>query len=340
MKAAVFMGPGVLEVKDVPKPEVRNADDVLIEIHAIGVCGTDIRALAVPPLYEFKKGLILGHEGTGKVVAVGSDVTNVAVGDYVVIHPNIWCGKCHYCRTGHINLCENFKHIGDSIDGVMAEYACIPERMVYRISKEVPAELAALAEPLACVLNGTNKVRSHPGETVLVIGAGPIGMLYMLLYKAMGASVCMSDTNEDRLAFAKDLGADYLVNPLKEDVPAFLREKTGGLGADIVVDAVGSLLDTAILAARKGASIVLFGINTVALPKVHQVEIVFKELNIVGAYITKGTFPQAVDIIENHRLPLEKLVTLKVPLEQTKFGIDEMAAARSVKTVIEVRHPE
>ncbi|MCQ5128550.1 alcohol dehydrogenase catalytic domain-containing protein [Butyricicoccus faecihominis] len=336
MKAALFQGPGCLEVKDVPKPEVKNPDDVLIEIHAIGVCGTDIRALAVPPLYEFKKGLILGHEGTGKVVGVGSDVTGVAVGDHVVIHPNIWCGKCHYCRTGHINLCENFQHIGDSIDGVMAEFACIPERMVYKISDEVPAHIAAIAEPLACVLNGTNKARAHPGETVLILGAGPIGMLYMMLYQAMGADVCVSDTNEERLRFAAELGATYTVNPMKQDVPAFLMEKTG-IGADIVVDAVGVLLDTAILAAKKGGTIVLFGINTVAQPTVHQVEIVFKELQIVGAYITKGTFPQAVDIIENHRIPVEKLVTLRVPLEQTKYGIDQMAAAKSVKTVIEVK---
>ena len=336
MKAALFQGPGCLEVQEIPAPEIRNPDDVLIEIHAIGVCGTDIRALAVPPLYEFKKGLILGHEGTGKVLAVGSEVTNVAVGDHVVIHPNIWCGKCHYCRTGHINLCENFKHIGDSIDGVMAEYACIPERMVYRISSEVPAHIAAMAEPLACVLNGTNKARAHPGESVLVLGAGPIGLLYMMLYQAMGADVYMSDTNEERLAFAKELGAAGIVNPMKQDVPAYMMEKTG-IGADLVVDAVGVLADTAILAAKKGGKVVLFGINTVAQPTIHQVEIVFKELEIVGAYITKGTFPQAIDIIENHRVPVEKLVTLRVPLEDAKYGIDQMAAAKSVKTVIEVK---
>lgn len=336
MKAAIFQGPGILEIKDVPAPQIKHTDDVLIRISAISVCGTDVRALAVPPVYEFKKGLILGHEGTGEVVAVGSDVTNVAVGDHVVIHPNIWCGKCHYCRTGHINLCDNFTHIGDSIDGVMAEFACIPERMVYKISKDVPAHIACLAEPLACVLNGTNKVRSHPGENVLILGGGPIGLLYMMLYQAMGAKVGVSDISDRRRDYALANGADYVVNPKTQDLVQVVMAQTV-IGADIVVDCVGMLLDQAVATVRKGGSIVIFGINTAANIPLHEVDIVFKELNVVGAYITKGTFPEAIQIIENKLIPIEKLVSHRLPLEETKRGIDLMASGEAIKSVIEVR---
>ena len=175
MTAAVFEGAGVLNIKEVPVPQLERDDEVLIKIEMVSICGTDVRGLANPPQVFFKEGVIIGHECVGRVTKIGSDVTNVSVGDKVVVHPNQWCGKCHYCRLGRINLCDNFKHVGDSRDGAMCDYLCVPERLVYRIREDIPANVACLVEPLACVLNGTTSVRTHPGESVLILGGGAIG---------------------------------------------------------------------------------------------------------------------------------------------------------------------
>lgn len=335
MTAAVYEGNGVLNVKEIAVPEIKNADDVKIRVHAVSICGTDVRALTKPQAYEFHDGIVVGHECTGEVVAIGEAVTNVAVGDQVVVHPNNGCGKCYYCRTGKINLCENFKHIGDTVDGVMAEYAVVPEKLVYRISKEIPTHLACLAEPLACVLNGTETVRAHPGETVVVQGAGPIGLLFVMLYKAAGATVVVSDIAEGRGALALSIGADIYINPAKEDLAARVQKETG-IGADIVVDAVGVLLGTSIPLVKKGGHILVFGLNTAAEVTIKPAQIVMNEIQIHGTYIAKGTFPMATKILEKGLLPVEKIVTHRLPIQEIERGLQLMKSGEGSKVVIEI----
>ena len=339
MRGAKFNKNGVGEercrVVELPKPLISRPDEVLIRIEAVSICGTDVRALQVPPLFDFADGIVVGHEGCGIVEAVGAGVTNCKVGDKVVVHPNIWCGKCDPCRTGHINLCENFLHIGDRIDGAMAEYLCIEERMVYVIDSAVPSYVAALTEPLACVLNGTTTVKAHPGYDVAVLGGGPIGLIFTMIYKAMGAKVLVSEPIEYRRNLALELGADVVVNPETQDVDTEIR-KHAPLGADIVVDAFGTLLPTAIQIAKKGANILCFGVDQVATVNIPQYPIIEKELSIHGTYITKGTFPLAIKIIENKSIPLDKLVTHRFPLEKLLDGINLMAARQAGKVVVEI----
>ncbi|WNX84246.1 alcohol dehydrogenase catalytic domain-containing protein [Agathobaculum sp. NTUH-O15-33] len=339
MKGAKFNKNGVgaarCPITQVPKPAVTRPDEVLIRIEAVSICGTDVRALADPPAFDFVDGIIVGHEGCGIVEAVGSDVSNCKVGDKVVVHPNIWCGKCPSCRTGHINLCENFRHIGDRIDGAMAEYLCIEERMVYVIDSKVPSHIAALAEPLACVLNGTTTLPAHPGDEVVVLGGGPIGLIFAMLYKAMGAHVTVSEPGEYRRALALALGADEVINPKEIDLEAALRAYAPQ-GADLIVDAVGVMLPTAIQIAKKGARIAVFGVNQTATVNIPQYPITEKELTIRGTYITKGTFPLAVKIIESGIIPIDKLVTHRLPLEQLLDGIELMVKGTAGKVVIEI----
>jgi threonine dehydrogenase-like Zn-dependent dehydrogenase len=335
MTAAVFERKGVLTVKEVPVPRVANDDDVLIKVQAISICGTDVRALTDPPAFLFTEGIVVGHEFTGIVEQVGQTVTNVAIGDKVVVHPNIWCGKCVYCRTGHTNLCANFTHIGDKIDGAMAEYACVPERMVYKIRHDVPSHVACLAEPLACVLNATTSVRIHSGETAVILGAGPIGLIFMMLYKAAGAKVILSDVMPGRREFALQLGADAVVDPGQQDIKALVYEKTG-IGADIVVDAVGMLLPQAVSITRKGGHVILFGINEIAQIQLNQAPIVFGEITIHGKFITKGTMPMAVNLIETKAIPIEKLVTHRLPIEEIKTGLELMRSGKGSKVIIEM----
>lgn len=335
MIAAVYEGDGVLAVKKIAVPEVVRADDVKIRVHAVSICGTDVRALTKPQAYAFHDNIVVGHECTGEVVEIGAAVTNVAVGDQVVVHPNNGCGKCVYCRTGKINLCERFAHIGDTVDGVLAEYAVVPEKLVYPIDSRIPAHLACLAEPLACVLNGTETVRAHPGETVVVQGAGPIGLLFVMLYKAAGATVIVSDLSESRGALARSVGADAYVNPAKDDLRACVLAETG-VGADIVVDAVGVLLGESIPLVKKGGHVLVFGLNTAAEIKLRPAEIVMNEIQIHGTYIAKGTFPMAVRILEKGLLPLERIVPHRLPIEQIEQGLELMKSGEGSKVVIEI----
>lgn len=339
MRGTKFNKNGVGEnrcpIIQVPKPQIAKSDEVLIKIEAVSICGTDVRALANPPAFDFVDGIVVGHEGCGIVEAVGAEVTNCKVGDKVVVHPNIWCGKCEPCRTGHTNLCENFRHIGDRIDGAMAEYLCIEERMVYVIDRKVPSHLAAIAEPLACVLNGTTTVKAHPGDEVVVLGGGPIGLIFAMLYKAAGAHVTVSEPMEYRRALALELGTDVTIDPMAKDLDTELRKYAPG-GADIVVDAVGVMLPIAVEIAKHGGQIVVFGVNQTAQVTIPQYPITLKELTIRGTYITKGTFPRAIKIIENGLIPIDKLVTHRLPFDQLLDGVELMVKGTAGKVVIEI----
>ncbi len=335
MTAAVFEGAGVLNIKEMPVPVIEQEDQVLVRVLAVSICGTDVRGLANPPQVFFKEGVIIGHECVGIVAAVGKEVSNAKVGDRVVVHPNQWCGKCHYCRLGRINLCDNFKHVGDSRDGAMADYLCVPEKLVYTISESVPVNTACLVEPLACVLNATTSVRAHPGENVLILGGGAIGMIFMLLYKAAGAKVFISDISANRREFALGLGADGVIDPSQEDINKFIAEKTV-IGADIVVDAVGILLPEASTLVRKGGDIILFGLNANAREVMNQMPAVINEVTIHGKFIARGTFPLAISIIENNVIPISKLVTHEIPLQDTMKGLDMVRSGEAVKVIVKI----
>lgn len=336
MMAAVFEKPGKLTVKDWPMPEIKNADDVLIKMEAGAICGSDTRALMDPPEFVYVENIVMGHESAGKVTEVGPAVTGLDPGDRVVVHPNLWCGKCHSCRTGHINLCTNVIHLGNMIDGTLAEYLVAPERLLYKISDSVSPDVAALAEPLACVLNGTQQARPHPGETALVLGAGPIGLIFASIYKASGArKVFASEISPLRAKKAKEMGVDRVIDPSKENLEEVIMDETGGVGVDVIADAVGLLLPDGVKAAKKGASIVCFGLNEARPIEFMQAQLTFKELRVFGAYIASGTFPLAVTMLENNTLPMEKLISHHFPLKDTQKGFDAMYSGEGMKVIIE-----
>ena len=336
MMAAVFEKPGKLAVREWPVPVIKKSDDVLVRMESGAICGSDTRALMDPPEFIYKENIVLGHKSAGKVAEVGRDVTDLKPGDRVVVHPNLWCGKCHSCRTGHINLCTNVVHLGNMIDGTLAEYAVVPERLLYKVSSDLPAEVAALAEPLACVLNATRIARPHPGETALVLGAGPIGLIFAAIYKASGArKVFASEVSPLRAKKAKEMGVDVVIDPSKENLSEVIMKETGGIGVDVVADAVGLLLPDGIRAAKKGATIVCFGLNEARPIEFMQAQLTFKELKVSGAYIANGTFPLAVTMLENHTLPLEKLITHHFPLRDTQKGFDAMYSGVGMKVIIE-----
>ncbi|MEG1887076.1 MAG: alcohol dehydrogenase catalytic domain-containing protein [Oscillospiraceae bacterium] len=335
MRAAVFENVGVLTVKEVPYPEIRKADDVIIEIELCSICGTDVHIMSNPPGYSATPNTILGHEIVGKIVEVGDGVSTVKIGDRVVLNPNDYCGKCRYCKANMPNFCEHIEAMGIDVDGGFAEYVRTSEKVVYKISDTLDARLAGFAEPLACILNAAGKIRVQPGESVVIIGAGTIGLMFAQLVKSAGAyPVIISEPSELRRDFAKKCGADYVVNPLETNLEEFVMEKTG-FGSDFAIDMVGSQMVSAIELVKKGGTVIVFGVNAKARAEVSQSRITQREVDVKGTWIANATFPKAVNLLESGVLNLDILVTHVLPLEQISEGIELLRKGAGVEIYID-----
>lgn len=334
MLAAVFEGKGRLNLKEVLTPEIKKPDEVLLQVERASICGTDMRILEVPPGHPATEGVILSHEYTGKVLEVGEAVTQFKKGDRVVVDPNITCGNCSYCKMGIPNMCENMTTLGIFINGGFARYNVAPAKVLHKVSPDLLSELAVFTEPLSCVVSATQRLKVHPGEVVVVLGAGPIGLLFIQMFKASGAGkIIVSEISEYRAKFAYESGASRVVNPLKDNLERIVKEETV-VGADVVVDAVGTLVKSAIAIVRRGGRILLFGQNYQARAQVAQNDITKNELTLMGSFIARFTFPFAIKIIESKVLNLEKLITHKLPLEKIHKGIEAMRKGEAIKVII------
>jgi len=334
MKAAVFESEGNLVLKEVPVPSIERDDELIIRVESASICGTDVHILEVPPGFIAPEGIILGHELAGKVESIGPGVNDLKVGDRVVINPNDYDCTCKFCKTNLPNQCENLYALGVKVNGGFSKYCKVSSKVCHKIDSKISPDEAAFAEPLACVINGTEKVRLQPGESVLILGAGPIGMLYLKLFKMGGASkVIVSEISGYRRRLAKENGADLTIDPLSVELENIVLKETNG-GVDIVVDAIGSQLDMATRLAGKNGKILLMGVNEKAQPKISQSQITFKELQIIGTWLANATFPKAVQLIESGELGLEKLITHKLPLEEIQKGIDLINEGKAFKVMV------
>ena len=335
MQAVVFRGEGRWAVESVPVPRVGADDDVLLKVDRGSICGTDIHILSVPPGHPATPGSILGHEYVATVLDAGNRVTYLKPGDRVVVNPNVTCGTCRYCQMGMSNVCENITTLGIFRTGGLAEFNLAPAKALHKISRDVPLERATLAEPLACVLHAFEKCVLVPGESVVILGAGPIGLLFLMLFKAAGAGkVFFMEPVEFRQRFARDLGADRVLDPLTQPVTDELKAATE-VGADIVVDAAGTLLPEAIQFVRRGGRVILFGMNLHAGRELNQYAITRHEISIHGSYIQRTAFPKVVRLLESGVLPLEKLVTHRIRLAEVGRAWDAMRAGEAIKAVVE-----
>lgn len=334
MLAAIFEGEGKLALKEIPIPKITKNDEVLLEVRATGICGTDLHILSVPPGHPANPDVILGHEYTATIMEVGPAVTHLQPGDQVVVDPNITCGHCTYCLMGYSNSCENMTTLGIFINGGLARLNTAPAKALHKVSSKVPPHLAALAEPLSCIINGTQKLKLHPGESVVVLGAGPIGLLFVQMFKAAGAGkIVVAEISSYRSEYARKLGADIVINPEKENLQEAIKEETR-LGADVVVDTVGSLFGQAVKVVRLGGRILLFGMNQQAHPPIRQYDITRNELTIMGTYIALNTFPLAVKTIESGILDLEALISHKISLEEINEGLNALKEGRATKVLV------
>jgi threonine dehydrogenase-like Zn-dependent dehydrogenase len=349
MLAAVFEGNGKLVIKERPKPGIKNESDVLIKVTASGICGTDLHILQVPPAHPATEGCILGHEFTGEIVEVGNKALDLQVGDMVVVNPHPPCGLCRYCKMGRPDRCKNMytpkypgnlNTMGIFSDGGMANYVVVPEHSLYKINSEILPRLASLAEPLACVVNATDKVKVQPGDTAVILGAGPIGLLFVLMFKASGvAKLIVSEPLSIRRKAAIECGATLTVDPQNEDLELIVKEETDG-GADVVVEAVGPFINQALCLVRSSGKIIQFGHDELARPEIHVGDIVRHEISIFGAfgtYIGQYTFDRVVKIIESGVLPLEKVISHCLSLSRINEGIELLRKGKAIKVII---HPD
>lgn len=338
MKGSFFLGNGRFEVRE-KQLGALGARDVLIRNMAAGVCGTDVHiyhgeegsAAVTPPV-------ILGHEYAGLVEAVGEAVTAVAVGDRVTVDPNMYCGQCPYCRAGKKQLCERMVAVGVNFDGGFAQYSVVPEGQCFRLSPDLPYEVGAMAEPIACCLHGIDLAQIRPGQRVLVIGGGAIGLIMAQLARLSGAaSVIVSEPIEMRRKIAMEVGADGAIDPIHEDVRARFLALTGCDGAEVVIECVGRpvAVKQAVEAAAPGAMLMLFSVPSVgATYELPLFDIFKKELTIRGSMVNPDTHARAVALLNAGRLQIEPLITHRFPLTDVEGAIKMQMSAESIKVLV------
>ncbi len=336
MPAAVLVDEGTLAIMERPRPRVRRSGDVLIDVEACGICGTDLHILSRPPGHPCRLGVVLGHEFVGIVAEVGTDVKSLRPGDRVVVEPNVACGACRWCHRGLVSHCDHFTMHGIFSDGGLAPQVAVTARACHRIAHSVPAHVAALAEPLACVVNGIRLVATQPGESVVVVGAGPIGLLFCALLDLAGATVVAVEPLALRRSLALTMGAVAALDPETDDVRARVLDLTTGFGADATIDAVGTQVTTCLDLVRKGGRVVLFGVDTAARAEISQARITRDELQVMGAYMGRNVFPAAVRLLEQGRLDLEPIVTHRVRLEQLPEALERLRNGKAAKVIVEL----
>lgn len=331
MKALVFRGKGKIGVEDWPRPEVKPGH-VLVRVKACGVCGTDrhIYDGEFPALAP----VVLGHEYAGEVVEAGEGVEDMAPGDRVAVDPNIVCGKCRPCRQGKVHLCENLTALGVNLDGGFAEFSLAPREQLYTFPQGLDWAEAAMAEPVACCLHGTDLAGIRPGQTVLVIGGGAIGQIHAQLARLSGASrVLVSDPVAERRQLALDLGTDGVLDPKAQSV-AEMRDALDG-GADVVIEAVGSQPTTeqSIALVAAGGTVVWFGVAAPeARSSISPYDIYRREITVRGTFVNPFTHARALALLSSGRLIVAPLITRRAALEELPEVL-ETPASRDVKVM-------
>ena len=338
MKAAVFYGEHDIRTEDLPMP-VAGPGQVLVEVHACGICGTDVHIFhGDEGAAKTPAGTVLGHEFAGKVVAVGEGVKNVKPGDKVTVDPNKLCNECYYCLGGNGHFCENMMGIGTTVHGGFEQYVAVPSSQCYKFPDELSYEKAAMTEPVSCCIHGIDMCEIKAGSSVAVIGAGMIGLLMMQLAKLQGAAklVVLEPVAEKRQQ-ALDLGADMVIDPLTEDVKAALV-KAGIYNLDCVIECVGktSTIEQAIDIAGNQAVVMMFGLTAPdETISVKPFSIFKKEIVLKSSFINPYTFQRALDMISSGKIDVSSMVYKVEPIEELAAILADPDRRREGKVIID-----
>jgi L-iditol 2-dehydrogenase len=326
-----------VRLEEMPVPEIGRGE-ILVRVMASGICGSDVMEW-----YRIRKApLVLGHEIAGEIADVGEGVTQYRVGDRVFVSHHIPCNTCHYCLRGYHTACETL-HTTNYDPGGFAEYVRIPElnvdRGVFMLPEELSFEDGVFVEPLACVVRGQRVVNLQPGQSVLILGSGISGLLHLLLARSLGAGrIIATDVSEYRLRMAKELGADEAIHA-GEDIPDCLRRINDGRLADLVIVCTGALsaFDQALKSVDRGGTVLCFATTEPDVDLAVPINEFWRnEIKLMPSY---GNSPldavTAIELIRSRRVPVEKMITHRLPLSETGFGFRLVAeGGDSMKVIV------
>jgi L-iditol 2-dehydrogenase len=321
MKALVLSAYNQFDYRDVPEPAC-GPDDVLVEVRACGICGSDIHGMdgstgrRLPPI-------IMGHEAAGVIARVGANVADLKPGERVTFDSMISCGGCFFCRRGEINLCDRRRVLGVACqefrqEGAFAQFVAVPQHIVYRLPDGLSFERAAMVEPLSVAFHAVARLGVQLGDTAVAIGAGMIGLLCIQTLRATGCGrIIAVDVDRARLDLACRLGADEAVSAKEADAAAEILRRTDGRGADLAVEAVGvpATLATAVKAVRKGGRVALVG-NLTPQVELPLQAVVTRELTLFGSCASAGEYPACLDAIARGAIDVDALTSAVVPLAE------------------------
>ncbi|MFC6976720.1 NAD(P)-dependent alcohol dehydrogenase [Halomicroarcula sp. GCM10025709] len=324
MRAAVLVEPTEFELEERPRPSP-GPDDVLVAVRDVGICGSDIHYYEHGRIgdYVVEEPLVLGHESAGEVAAVGENVTGLAPGDRVALEPGVPCRRCAHCKRGDYHLCEDVTFMATPPhDGAFAEYVAWPADFAYKLPDSVSTAAGALCEPLSVGIHACRRGDIGTGDTVLVTGAGPIGLLVMEAARAAGATdVLVTDVVAEKLTRAEARGADLAIDVTEADLETAVDEYTDGVGADVVVEASGATpsIQSTFDAVRRGGTVVLVGLADEATVPVDVLELIDNEIDVAGSFRYKNTYDAAVALLADGSVDVEGLIDFEAPLD----GIDD-----------------
>jgi len=337
MKAMRLESVGNLFVREVDEPRP-GPDDLLVRVEACGICGTDRHLL----LGEFPSSppVTIGHEFSGIIEAIGTDVRGFEIGGRITGDPNISCGRCPQCMAGRVNLCRNLQAIGIHRDGGFAEYVIVPQKQAFSIPLDLDPMHGAFCEPLACCLHGVDMAEIRTGSSVVVLGGGVIGLLVVQLARLAGATtVILSTRQESKRRLAEELGATASVDPSSSDI---IEEITGpnGLvpgGVDVVIECAGvaETVEQTTRLAKAGGTVVILGVMPQgAKVQIEPFDILFRELRVLGSFINPFVHRRAADLVASGAINVEKLISRRVSLDEAPDVVRNPARAGEVKVLV------
>jgi len=331
MLAAVFNGNKNIVLCDYSLRTLEK-DELLIRVVSCGVCGTDRH------IYEGEAPssipVILGHEYSGTIIEKGDSDLEFDIGDKVAIDPNIYCGHCDYCRKGMVSFCENLKALGVTMNGGFAEHSVVPASQAYILPFDFDLSIAAFSEPLSCCLRGIEHADIKPGNTVVVIGGGSIGLLMIQLVRNAGASkIILIEPDSYKQKLGIELGADCSLNPYDEKIFEEIKDLTGSQ-VDVVIECVGSnaTVEDAIKISGKGGRVVIFGLAPKDQNLTLNLQYLFqKELKIFNSFLNPFTFKPAIDLLVNKKISVQKLLTKQIHLQDMANIFSDNNISGSIK---------
>lgn len=328
-----------IEQRDIPTLQ---GDEVLVKVMAVGVCGSDVHYYEKGRIGDaiVKGPMILGHELAGEVVSIGQQVKHLSVGTRVAVEPGVTCGRCDRCKEGRYNLCPDVVFFATPpVDGAFCEYIKIREDFAFPIPDHVSYEEAAMIEPFSVGIHAANRTGVKPGDSVAILGMGPVGLLAVVAAKEYGAAeIIVSDMETKRLQVAKELGATCTINLKEEDVNHRIHQITNGQGVDVAWETAGhpQALKTALASVRRGGKVAIIGLPAEDEIPLDIHTITGGEVDLIGIFRYANTYPDAIKILSSGKYDINTIITHSYSLAETKLALDEAMTNKSeaIKVIV------